>query len=125
MYGMKTLLKIEELAMFLLGCFAYAQLEQPWWIFFALFLTPDIGFAGYLHHPRTGAFTYNLLHHKGIALLVWVIGTYLAIPSLEIAGCILFAHSSFDRIFGYGLKFNDSFHHTHLGIIGKTKLTNE
>ncbi len=23
-----------------------------------------------------------------------------------------------DRIFGYGLKFGDNFHHTHLGWIG-------
>ena len=34
---------------------------------------------------------------------------------------ILFAHISMDRIFGYGLKFNDSFFNTHLGKIGKNK----
>ena len=27
-----------------------------------------------------------------------------------------------DRIFGYGLKFGDNFHHTHLGWIGKGKV---
>ena len=36
-----------------------------------------------------------------------------------IAAIILYGHASMDRIFGYGLKFNDSFHHTHLGWIGK------
>lgn len=32
---------------------------------------------------------------------------------------ILFGHSAMDRIFGYGLKFNDNFKNTHLGWIGK------
>ncbi len=32
---------------------------------------------------------------------------------------LLFAHSSFDRMLGYGLKYNDSFNHTSLGWTGK------
>ncbi|WP_022923235.1 DUF4260 family protein [Serinicoccus marinus] len=28
-------------------------------------------------------------------------------------------HSAVDRLLGYGLKFTDSFAHTHLGEIGK------
>jgi hypothetical protein len=30
-------------------------------------------------------------------------------------GTLLFTHASFDRILGYGLKYFDSFKHTHLG----------
>jgi hypothetical protein len=31
----------------------------------------------------------------------------------------LFGHSAFDRMLGYGMKYTDSFQHTHLGLIGK------
>ena len=37
----------------------------------------------------------------------------------ELAGLILFGHAAWDRLLGYGLKYNDSFHKTHLGWIGK------
>ena len=36
-------------------------------------------------------------------------------------GLIFMAHSCFDRVAGYGLKHFDSFDHTHLGWIGKSK----
>jgi hypothetical protein len=35
------------------------------------------------------------------------------------AGLLLVAHSSFDRMLGYGLKFSDDFKHTNLGWMGK------
>ena len=31
---------------------------------------------------------------------------------------LLLAHTSMDRVMGYGLKHTDSFQHTHLGRIG-------
>jgi hypothetical protein len=43
---------------------------------------------------------------------------------MEIAGIILFTHISFDRVLGYGLKYSDSFHNTHMGIIGKKQYNN-
>jgi hypothetical protein len=38
---------------------------------------------------------------------------------------IFLAHSTFDRVAGYGLKYFDSFDHTHLGWIGKSKHLNK
>ncbi|MFN3665935.1 MAG: DUF4260 family protein, partial [Sediminibacterium sp.] len=38
---------------------------------------------------------------------------------------VLLAHSTFDRVAGYGLKYFDSFDHTHLGWIGKSKHLNK
>lgn len=35
----------------------------------------------------------------------------------------MLAHSSLDRVLGYGLKYPDSFSHTHLGRIGRTSGT--
>jgi hypothetical protein len=116
---MKTTLKIEELLMFVLGIFMFNQLDFNWWWFLVLILTPDISMLGYLVNNNIGTLSYNFFHHKGIAILVYFIGVYFQNQILQLIGVILFSHASFDRIFGYGLKFSDSFKNTHLGKIGK------
>lgn len=116
---MKNLLKLEELAMFLLGIFMYGLLGYSWWLFLALILTPDIGMLGYLFNNKAGAIGYNMFHHKGVAILLYFVGIYLSMPIVQMVGVILFAHSSMDRIFGYGLKFDQGFKYTHFGEIGK------
>ena len=130
---MKNLLRLEELAQFLLCLVVLIASDVSWWVYLLLLIGPDIGMLGYLINTRVGAITYNILHHKGVALLVAAgggISTYLMLitespGSFErltvLAGIILYGHASLDRIFGYGLKFRDSFQHTHLGWIGKGK----
>ncbi|HWA06616.1 MAG TPA: DUF4260 domain-containing protein [Ignavibacteria bacterium] len=115
---MKNILKLEELAMLLFALYLYNQLDYSWWLFAAFFLVPDIGMLGYLVNAKTGAFTYNLTHHKAIAIGCYMAGLFLSIPVLMFTGIILFAHSSFDRVLGYGLKYSDNFKNTHLGTIG-------
>lgn len=117
---MKNLLRLEELALFLLAVFLFAELDYAWWVFLILFLAPDLGALGYLAGPQTGAVTYNLTHHKGITIAAYLVGALLGSQILLLAGVIMLAHSSFDRVVGYGLKYPDSFAHTHLGWIGKT-----
>jgi Domain of unknown function (DUF4260) len=124
---MKTLLRLEELAQFLLIVVLLIMKSVAWWWYVLLVIGPDIGMLGYLKSPRWGATTYNLLHHKGIALLVVLIGFVMELANMLtnlnsawlLAGLVLFGHASMDRALGYGLKFNDSFHHTHLGWIKK------
>ena len=116
---MQTTLKIEELAQFILGIFLFSQLNYAWWWFPLLLLTPDIGMIGYLFNPKIGAFAYNVFHHKALAIAIGLSGYFLNNPLLILIGVILFSHASFDRIFGYGLKYPDSFKNTHLGSIGK------
>lgn len=116
---MRNLLSLEEVAMFVLGIFMYGLLGYPWWLFFVLLLTPDIGMLGYLISEKVGAIAYNLFHHKGIAILLYFLGMYLSMPVVQMIGVILFAHASMDRIFGYGLKYEKGFKYTHLGEIGK------
>ncbi|WP_236977961.1 DUF4260 domain-containing protein [Membranihabitans maritimus] len=112
---MKTVIKWEEAGMVLLSVFAFNQTAFPWWLYPLLILVPDIGMLGYLVNPRIGALTYNIFHHKGIAIFLWLIGWYWSIPWAELIGIILFGHSSLDRIFGFGLKYPDDFKNTHLG----------
>ena len=116
---MKSILKLEELAMFGLGIFMFSLLNYSWWWFLVLILLPDIGMLGYIVNSKMGAFCYNMFHHKGLAILIYFLGIYFEIDLLKLIGIILFAHASMDRIFGYGLKFNDAFSNTHLGRIGK------
>jgi uncharacterized protein DUF4260 len=116
---MKNLLKLEELFMFGLALFLFSQLDYGWGWFALLFFAPDLSMVGYLANPRLGAWTYNLIHHKGLAVALYVLGSLLSVPGLMFAGTLLFAHSSFDRVFGYGLKHEDAFQNTHLGKIGR------
>lgn len=116
---MKTSLKLEELAMLLLGIFLFSQLNFSWWWFIGLFLAPDLGMLGYLINTKVGAFTYNLFHHKFVAIAIYFFGIFITSEIVQMIGILLFSHASFDRIFGYGLKYEKGFKFTHLGKIGK------
>ncbi len=117
---MKNLLRLEELALFVLAIYLFTELDYAWWVFPLLLLTPDLGAIGYLGGSRIGAATYNLTHHKGIAVVAYLAGALLGNQILQLIGVIMLAHSSIDRAVGYGLKYPDSSDHTHLGYIGKT-----
>lgn len=116
---MKTVLKLEEAALFILGIFLFNRLSYEWWWFLVLILAPDLSMIGYVFGNKIGGLLYNIFHHKGIALLIYAVGLYLSIEVVQLAGIILFSHSAMDRIFGYGLKYEKGFKHTHLGEIGK------
>ena len=117
---MKTVIRIEELLLAGLAFVLFLSLAYDWWWFWLLILAPDLSMLGYVFGPRVGAFTYNVAHHKGLAVLLFVAGSYLQMPGSQAAGLILLGHSSLDRALGYGLKYPDSFQHTHLGQIGRT-----
>lgn len=118
---MKNLLKLEELFLFGLALFLFSGLDYGWGWFALLFFAPDLSMIGYLANPRLGAWTYNLVHHKGLSVALYVLGYLLINPALMFAGALLLAHSSFDRVFGYGLKYPDAFQNTHLGLIGRSR----
>lgn len=115
---MKTLIRFEEIAFFLFSILLFSSLHFPWWYFPVLLFTPDLSIAAYLVGPRFGAWVYNFIHHRGLALIYYAVGVALSIPVLALVGIIIFADSSLDRALGYGLKYPDSFTNTHLGRIG-------
>lgn len=116
---MKTLLKLEEAAIYLLSVYALFYLEASWWMFLLIFIGPDISMIGYLFGPRAGAFMYNLFHHKAVGAILIFLFLLLHNEAWLFAGIIIIGHSSMDRFFGYGLKYFSGFHYTHLGFIGK------
>jgi hypothetical protein len=121
---MKTALKLEEAAMAFAGIyFLYLyDLGLPAWAWVLLFFAPDLGMIGYVINNKAGAITYNFLHHKALALGLALIGYFMNNEVLIATGALLFAHSSFDRMLGYGLKYYSGFKNTHLGEIGKKEI---
>lgn len=114
-----AILRVEAVAVFLAGVFAYLQLGgHPLWLL-PLLLVPDVSMAGYLSGPRLGALTYNLVHNLVIGLLAIGVGWIAAIAPLALLGCVLVAHVGMDRALGYGLKLPTDFRDTHLGRIGR------
>jgi len=116
---MKTILNLEDLGK-LIGAYVLTfYLGFSWWVFFAWLLAPDVSMIGYLINTRVGAWLYNIVHHQGLAVAVGLVGLAMGDPNMEFAGLLLFGHSAMDRIFGYGLKYEDDFKNTHLGWIGR------
>jgi hypothetical protein len=112
---MKTLLKIEYAAEFILGIFFFKLLSYAWWWFPVLLFAPDISMIGYLINPKIGAWIYNIVHHKALAIICILGGFVLFMNPLSLAGAILLSHIAFDRFFGFGLKHETAFKDTHLG----------
>jgi len=110
-------IRSEEAVMFGLTIYLFSRGDFAWWWYPALILAPDIGILGYVINNRVGAITYNLFHHKGLALILYIAGLQYNMPVLQLAGLILFGHASMDRMFGFGLKYPDGFRYTHLEVV--------
>lgn len=118
---MKRSLQLEEwgqLAIALILLYLL-PLHLSWWLWILLFFAPDVSMIGYAVNNRMGGILYNIGHHKAVAAAVFIWGLLAGSISLQTAGLLLWAHSCFDRVLGYGLKYPEHFSHTHLGRIGK------
>lgn len=118
---MKNLIRLEEFTLAVLAIYLFSRLDLAWWWFPLFFLAPDLSMIAYLGGPTIGAYGYNLVHHKSLAIALYILGSMMALQALQFTGLILLAHSSLDRVLDYGLKFGDSFKHTHLGFIGSSE----
>jgi len=115
---MKQLLKLEELGSLVIGVYLFSTLDLSWWWFFGLFLLPDISMLGYLFETKIGAWSYNFFHLKILGVVLFLLGFYFESLVLQVAGIIIFSHAAFDRVMGYGLKYETGFKDTHLGKMG-------
>jgi hypothetical protein len=117
--GLRTMLRLEGLGLFLGMTLLYGVWDGSWWIYAILFLAPDLSFVGYLGGPRTGAAVYNAAHSYMLPMALMTTGFVTASPLLLSIAIIWLAHIGFDRALGYGLKYASGFGVTHLGRIGK------
>jgi hypothetical protein len=101
---MKTLTKLEELAFVVLSFYLFLALDYAWWWFPLLFFVPDASMIGYLINSKVGALTYNFIHHKALAILLYLFGNFTQLPVLQLAGLVMLGHSSLDRVLGFELQ---------------------
>lgn len=120
-WGMpRMLLRIEALLLFGASIFVFAIQGLDWWIYPLLLLVPDIFMLGYLRNTRVGALFYNVGHSMLMPTILLVWGMIATNHWLIAIAAIWFGHIGWDRVLGYGLKYNDSFKHTHLSDLTKT-----
>lgn len=117
--GVRTLLRLEGLALFAGMTLLYGIWDGSWWIYALLFLAPDLSFAAYLAGPKFGAMVYNAAHSYLAPMAMMTFGFAAAEPLVLSIAMIWLAHIGFDRMLGYGLKYAGGFGFTHLGRIGK------
>jgi hypothetical protein len=117
--GLRTLLRLEGLTLFIGMTALYAVWGGSWWIYVLLFLVPDLSFAAYLAGPRAGAMVYNAAHSYLAPMALMVLGFGTASPLTLSIAMIWLAHIGIDRALGYGLKYPAGFSFTHLGRIGR------
>ncbi len=117
--GVRTLLRLEGLALFTGMTLLYGVWDGSWWIYALLFFVPDVSFAAYLAGPRFGAMVYNAAHSYLAPMAMMTFGFAASSPLVLSIAMIWLAHIGFDRMLGYGLKYASGFGFTHLGRIGK------
>lgn len=117
--GLRTLLRLEGLTLFVGMTLLYAVWDGSWWVYALLFLAPDLSFLGYHAGPKTGAILYNAAHSYLAPMALITSGLALSSPLVLSVAMIWLAHIGLDRALGYGLKYSSGFGFTHLGRIGR------
>lgn len=113
----KLLLHVEGGAICFATCVIYHYLHGSWLWFAALLLVPDISMFGYMINKKVGAMAYNFVHTYTVpiflSLVLWLVGQ----TSQVWLALIWMAHIGFDRLLGYGLKYETAFKDTHLNRV--------
>jgi len=118
-----TLLRLEGLVAAGASAVLYAHTGASWWLFAALWLTPDLSMLAYLKRPCLGARYYNAAHTYLLPGVLGLLGLLMHANVLLPFALIWVNHIGVDRLLGYGLKYSDGFGFTHLGRLGKREAT--
>jgi len=111
------LLRIEGAILLGGAVWLYAIHSGNWLLFALLLFAPDLSALGYLRDNRLGAVTYNIAHTLVLPALLIAVGLWGGNALVVGLALIWFAHSSMDRMMGYGLKYPTEFKDTHLGRV--------
>lgn len=112
--AINRIVRIENGVAFLISFYIYMYLDFPIWMFFVFLLAPDITAMGYIFNKNIGSQIYNVGHNLILPLLLALSYLYFSLDYLLITAIIWSAHIYMDRLFGYGLKYKDSFNKTHI-----------
>ncbi|NWF63763.1 MAG: DUF4260 family protein [Chloroflexi bacterium] len=81
---MKNPLRREELLMFFLALLIFLRYNFSWDLFAPLFFTPAPSVTGYLTNSRLGAWTYTLIHRKGLGITLYGLSPPTDPPLVEL-----------------------------------------
>ena len=107
-------LRIEGLVIAVLAAILYGRTGASWWLFAALWLTPDLSMLGYLGGPRWGSYCYNVVHSYLLPAVLAAAALFAPKAGLLPFALLWFNHIGVDRLLGYGLKYPVGFGATHL-----------
>jgi Domain of unknown function (DUF4260) len=110
----KIILQLEAAGVLVAAVTAYAWNGHGWLMFALLFLVPDLSMLGYLGGSRLGAAIYNIAHTYLLPAALAAYGLNQSQPLALDLALIWIAHIGFDRLLGFGLKYETAFRHTHL-----------
>ena len=108
-------LRLDGLVLLAAALILFASTHQPWWLVPAVILLPDLFMLGYLRDTRVGAAVYNLGHSYLLPAAMSLAGAVGHHPLTLALSLLWLAHIGMDRLARYGLKYDVSFQHTHLG----------
>ena len=116
----RAILRVEGLALFLGALASCWAISANWWLVAALFLVPDLSFAAYVFGRKAGSIAYNAMHTLTAPLVLLVLnGVWFSQLAIATAALVWIAHIGFDRMLGFGLKYQAGFGFTHLGKVGR------
>jgi hypothetical protein len=107
-------LRAEGALVLAVAAYAYGQTHMGWLLFAILFFTPDIFMLGYLGNNRVGAIGYNIGHTYLTPTAVFALSWFFPAPLVSTIALIWIGHIGFDRMVGYGLKYDTGFKTSHL-----------
>jgi hypothetical protein len=116
---LRSLLRLEGLAVAALAALFYARSGSSWVLFAAVWLAPDLSLLGYLAGPNWGSRIYNAIHAYVTPVTLAFCSVLFDAPILFPIALVWINHIGVDRLLGFGLKYPLSFKHTHLGVVGK------
>lgn len=114
--------RLEAAALLGLNLWGFHDLyPHHWGAFSLLFFLPDLALLGYvkaLLAAQQAGDLYNSSHSYILPAVMLIAAWSIHLPLVGELALIWTAHISFDRALGYGLKLQDGFRYTHLGLVG-------
>jgi len=106
-------LRLEALVIAVGSIVVFGATGGDWGLYFAVWLAPDLAMLGYIGGARIGSICYNTTHNLMLPIGLMALGFYSKDPLTLQLGLVWVSHVAIDRVLGYGLKYEDGFHHTH------------
>lgn len=110
----KPLIQFENALAFFIILYLYWYSDSSLVLFFGLLFVPDLSMIGYAVNNEIGAMIYNIGHSFLLPLVLLAISIMFQNALLVNISLIWLAHIFMDRALGFGLKYKDSFKHTHI-----------